>query len=316
MLYQVVFWYTTYMRSSVGQKKYTQGKQATSPWRRRGVNVLVVVAYASICLLLLSYANWQQHRDARAQQDAVTALDASIAAAQKERVDTALKLESNARANAATYSASLVSAATANPTGATATADSAICDVTDPAELTAIVNKKHCLRPIDWAPGDLVSIDSQKMRSEAADAMQKMLDTAKQDGIAINLSSGYRSYNDQVATYAYWVAHEAGSAAAADSYSARPGYSEHQTGLAADLKSGDCVLDCFVTTRAYTWLIEHAATYGFIQRYPEDLTAITGYAPEPWHWRYVGKPLAVAMHTKGIETLEAYYNVTGGEYAK
>lgn len=139
------------------------------------------------------------------------------------------------------------------------------------------------------------------------------MQAAANAGVGFSLSSAYRSYDNQVVTYNNWV-NVNGSVAAADTVSARPGFSEHQTGLAADLKTGNCVLDCFGGTGSYTWLQQHAAEYGFIERYPSGLTAITGYAPEAWHWRYIGASAATDMKTKGIQTLETYFNISGGDY--
>ena len=132
-----------------------------------------------------------------------------------------------------------------------------------------------------------------------------MLTAATNAGASFTPSSAFRSYSDQVSTYNYWVSAN-NSVEAADLVSARPGYSEHQTGLVVDLKSGSCVLACFATTSAYTWLTEHAADYGFIQRYPEKLTSITGYTTEAWHWRYVGTDIAHEMKRLDIKTLEVY----------
>lgn len=193
------------------------------------------------------------------------------------------------------------------------TTGSVACDVTNPASITVVVNKKHCFSPPSWAPPDLVNVDGFLMRSVAANAMQQMRQAASAAGVGFDLSSGYRSYSDQVATYNYWVQVN-GSAAAADTVSARPGYSEHQTGLAADLKTDGCVLECFANTAQYTWLKANAASFGFIERYPPGLTAITGYSPEAWHWRYVGVPTATAMKNSGVQTLEAYFNISGGDY--
>lgn len=76
-----------------------------------------------------------------------------------------------------------------------------------------------------------------------------------------------------------------------------------------------CPLECFANSQAYTWLRAHAAEYGFIQRYPVGLTAITGYSPEAWHWRYVGSEVALDMKAKNIETLETYFGISGGDYS-
>ena len=187
------------------------------------------------------------------------------------------------------------------------------CDVTNPTSITVVVNKKHCFNPPSWAPPDLTYVDGYLMRTEAASHMQAMMNAASAAGSGFGITSAYRSYSDQVATYNHWVQVN-GSAAAADTVSARPGYSEHQTGLAADLAAGGCALECFANTSQYTWLKANAANYGFIERYPPGLTSITGYSPEAWHWRYVGVPTATAMKNSGVQTLEAYFNISGGDY--
>ncbi|MBC7459454.1 M15 family metallopeptidase, partial [Candidatus Saccharibacteria bacterium] len=121
-------------------------------------------------------------------------------------------------------------------------------------------------------------------------------------------------YSSQVSTYKYWVG--VSGAAGADTYSARPGYSEHQTGLAFDVadSAGAYPLDSFKKTSQYQWLLANAANYGFIQRYYAGYTSITGYTAEEWHYRYVGVAVAKDMASKGIKTLEQYWGVSGGDY--
>jgi len=198
-------------------------------------------------------------------------------------------------------------------TNTTSTTATAHCDVNDPTSILVVVNKKHCVNPPSWAPPDLTSLDGYLMRSITATYMQQMMEAAAAAGMPFGITSAYRSYDDQVATYNSWVQVN-GSTASADTVSARPGYSEHQTGLAADLKTDGCVLECFAGTAQYNWLQQNAANYGFIQRYPAGLTGITGYAPEPWHWRYVGSDTALAMKRSGVQTLEEYLGVSGGDY--
>ena len=165
-----------------------------------------------------------------------------------------------------------------------------------------------------WAPNDLAPIEKGiSLRKEAAAQYNAMKAAAAQAKMPLASTSGYRSYNDQVETYDYWVKHS--NQKEADSASARPGCSEHQTGLAVDLKADNCVLQCFATTPTYKWLAEHAAEYGFIQRYPDNAKNITGYVVEAWHWRYVGRETAQDMKKREIKTLEEYFNVTGGDYS-
>ncbi len=143
-----------------------------------------------------------------------------------------------------------------------------------------------------------------------------MSDAAVAAGESFYITSSYRSYNDQVSTYAYWV--RTSGANNADTFSARPGYSEHQTGLAFDVaasvNSKQYVLSDFNKTTRYNWLQANAADYGFIQRYYAGSESITGYKAEEWHYRYVGVAVAKDMQKKGIKTLEEYWGVSGGNY--
>lgn len=183
----------------------------------------------------------------------------------------------------------------------------------DPSRIDVLVNKAHCLSPLNFAPSDLVSINGYLLSAKAAPDLQAMLQAAANAGLTINMTSSYRSYENQVTTYNGWVATN-GSTEAADTVSARPGYSEHQTGFAVDLGTSSCALECFAGTPHYTWLQQHAADYGFIQRYHAGFEGITGYNPEAWHYRYVGRETALDMKAKGIKTLEQYWNISGGTY--
>jgi D-alanyl-D-alanine carboxypeptidase len=186
------------------------------------------------------------------------------------------------------------------------------CDVINPASLTVVINKKHCTKDTKWKPANLVDVDGYLIREEAADPLRKMMTDATAAGVNFELVSTYRSIEDQQTIYDERA--EAGSTGDVDSTSARAGYSEHHTGLAVDVKIADCALNCFGTTRRYAWLQANAANYGFIERYPNSLGEITGYVHEPWHWRYVGVETAKDMKAKGLQTLEAYFGVAGGDY--
>jgi D-alanyl-D-alanine carboxypeptidase len=183
----------------------------------------------------------------------------------------------------------------------------------DPTSIDVVVNKKHCFNPIDYAPSDLVAIDGATISAKVASDFDAMFKAAAAAGYPITVTSSYRSYQNQVTTYNGWVTAN-GSTTAADTVSARPGYSEHQSGFAMDLAAGNCALECFLTSGQYTWMTDHAADYGFIQRYPVGLTSITGYSDESWHYRYVGKAVAQDMKKKGTKTLEQYWNISGGGY--
>lgn len=188
--------------------------------------------------------------------------------------------------------------------------------VADANDITLMVNKIYML-PDGYAPADLVEpqvafifnekVEKRLMRKEAAEALEKMFAAAKKDGIHLAGVSGYRSYETQSGLFKYYV--QTQGEATARKYSAEPGHSEHQTGLAMDISgsTGACAADeCFAGTPEANWLAAHAAEYGFIIRYPKGKEDITGYAYEPWHARYVGKALALELTSKGI-TMEEYY---------
>lgn len=197
-------------------------------------------------------------------------------------------------------------------------------DLTTPSSLTVIVNKSHPLNPKSYMPAALtvpnipIRLDGgnpeMHLRPEAAAALETMAAAAKQSGLKLILESGYRSFTQQTSLYNYYV--KVQGQATADLQSARPGYSEHQTGLAIDLGSTtqpSCnIALCFADTAEGKWLAANAFRYGFLLRYPPDKDSITGYQYEPWHFRYVGKDLSQVMHTKGSLTLEEYFKVTGG----
>ena len=184
---------------------------------------------------------------------------------------------------------------------------------TDPSSIDVVINKKRCFNPIDFTPSDLSSYNGFVMSAKIIPDMTAMFRAAEAAGSPLSLTSSYRSYANQVATYNNWVAVN-GSTAAADTVSARPGYSEHQTGFAVDFSAGSCSLECFRGASQYTWMLTHAADYGFIERYPQGLEAITGYSAEAWHWRYVGPATAKQMKVSGVKTLEQLWNISGGAY--
>lgn len=182
---------------------------------------------------------------------------------------------------------------------------------TTDSRITAVVNKKHPNNPLDYAPTDLVTLgNGQMLRKEAADAMALMQSAATAAGAGLVMGSGYRTYATQKSLYDGYVAKDGQDQA--DRYSARAGYSEHQTGLVMDFSPID---DVFKNSVQYSWLMANAHKYGFVLRYAADKEYITGYMSEPWHWRYVGVTVATDMKTKGVTTLEEYYNIPGGKYA-
>ena len=186
--------------------------------------------------------------------------------------------------------------------------------INNPSSLNVVVNKKRPLNPIGYVPANLrlpVGIgnpNGQPLRAEAATALEKMHAAGKKAGYNYYLMSGYRSYSYQAALYARYVRQD--GQARADTYSARPGHSEHQTGLAADIyEYSSCTGSCFGGSRAGLWLRNNAYKYGFILRYDQGMQHIVGYIYEPWHFRYVGTAVATDMHNRGIRTLEQYYGL-------
>ncbi|MED4889416.1 D-alanyl-D-alanine carboxypeptidase family protein [Lysinibacillus sp. FSL R7-0073] len=145
---------------------------------------------------------------------------------------------------------------------------------------------------------------------EARQALNQMLEAAKQQGFDLVAFSGYRSFEYQTTLYNNYVNRD--GQAAADRYSARPGYSEHQTGLAFDIgergKEDLWLTEEFGETPAGQWLFAHAQEYGFILRFPQNKEEITGYMYESWHYRYVGKDIAKEIAKQSI-TLEEYLGV-------
>jgi len=138
----------------------------------------------------------------------------------------------------------------------------------------------------------------------AREQLTKMRNAMSKAGVGVAVASGYRSYSTQSGLFSRYAA-KAG-AAEANRYSARAGYSEHQTGLAYDIGK---VSESFANTKSFAWLQEHAHEYGFIMRYPENSEKITGYIYEPWHYRYVGVELATAVKESGL-TLEEFIGYT------
>ncbi|PYI56648.1 M15 family metallopeptidase [Paenibacillus flagellatus] len=187
--------------------------------------------------------------------------------------------------------------------------------VAKPNDVAVLVNKTYKL-PDNYKPDDLVEpdipfifkekSDKRLMRKEAAGALEKLVAAAEKDGISLAGVSGYRSQATQKTLFDNYVKKDGEEAAR--KYSAVPGHSEHQTGLAMDISGSDgkcAASDCFAGTKEAKWLADHAAEHGFIIRYPKGKEDVTGYQYEPWHLRYVGTKAAKEIAEKGV-TLEEY----------
>ena len=193
--------------------------------------------------------------------------------------------------------------------------------ILEPDALDVLVKNGFYL-PDSYEPDDLCEIsipvssedETYLLRKEAADALKQMYEDAKKEGLEIAVVSAYRSYEDQKEIYDYYFSKY--DELTASRLVSIPGCSEHQLGLSVDLTSKDIIGDedsFFVDTPEYRWVIKHAHEYGFILRYPDDKTSITGTTNEPWHFRYVGTELAEILYTENL-TLEEYTLENGFSY--
>lgn len=177
---------------------------------------------------------------------------------------------------------------------------------TDKYGYLVLVNKYYKLAE-DYKPDDLVEVESNYgrgfLRKEAYEAYKKMQDDAEKEGLSMYITSPYRSYDTQYKLYNYYLSIDPQEVV--DTYSARPGNSEHQLGLAIDILKAGYDFGNFYQTKEAEWLKENAYKYGFIFRYPEDKVDITGYKFEPWHYRYVGE-IAKDVFDSGL-TYDEYF---------
>jgi D-alanyl-D-alanine carboxypeptidase len=201
---------------------------------------------------------------------------------------------------------------------AVATGTAACIPLDDPSRAWSVVNKQRPYDPIDFAPfplalpGGVQNLEGGELRADAADSFAGLVGAARDAGAGeIAMGSAYRSYATQQTTYQGHVADR--GVAGADLVSARPGYSEHQSGLGIDVvacDAGGCgSIDDLAATPQGAWVSEHAWEHGWIVRYLEGRTDVTGYLPEPWHLRYVGPEIARAYHEGGWTTLEEFFGL-------
>ncbi len=183
-----------------------------------------------------------------------------------------------------------------------------VYDIDAAGSLYVVVNKQRPLNPITYKP-KLATVNGVSIAASIADQYKAMAAGMKaaRAGILI-LNSGYRSFDSQTRIHANQVARL--GLAAGEALAARPGYSEHQTGLAVDVSAkgqGCAIYTCFAKTTAGRWLAANAYQYGFILRYYNGQTAIHGYQFEPWHYRFVGVEIATLMKLKRIGVLERFW---------
>ncbi len=185
----------------------------------------------------------------------------------------------------------------------------------DGNDLLVLVNKQYKL-PSSYAPSDLVKAnisgirrgDNYYLRNILIPDLTSMINAAKAEGIDLSMVSGYRSYQTQVNTYKYWLSKNNNNVGYVDTFSARPGHSQHQLGTAIDFSSseiGDKLGDSFTNTKASKWLTKNAYKYGFVLSYPKGYETTTGYKFESWHYRYIGKKYALEIVNSG-QILELY----------
>lgn len=185
----------------------------------------------------------------------------------------------------------------------------------DGNDLLVLVNKQYKL-PSTYAPSDLVKAsnsgirrgESYYLRNILIPDLSRMVTDSKADGIDLSIVSGYRSYQTQVNTYNNWLSKNNNNVALVDTFSARPGHSQHQLGTVIDFSSneiGDRLGDEFANTNASKWLIRNASKYGFVLSFPKGYESITGYKFESWHYRYIGTQYAQEAVNSG-QILELY----------
>lgn len=274
--------------------------------------VLIGLIAGGLCL------NWYMISNAQAQVASAEAAHAKVLQNLDDEI-VAIEARKAAEEEARKVAAAKETAQTVieTPESQAGTIDAASCNVSgrhnNPEAIDVVVNKKHCIQPLTYAPSDLVTVYGATLSAKASDAFAQLFKAAEAAGQPITVTSSYRSYSNQVTTYNYWVG--VSGADGADTYSARPGYSEHQTGFVVDIASASgCSLDCFGSTTQYQWMQQNATTYGFIQRYYDGYDNITGYTGEEWHYRYVGVATATDMKAKGVLSLEEYWDIPGGTY--
>ncbi|GAB6098590.1 hypothetical protein JCM16358_04690 [Halanaerocella petrolearia] len=193
--------------------------------------------------------------------------------------------------------------------------------ITQPTSNLVLVNKERAL-PASFTPADLTipdipfpykeDVPKKQVKPIVAKALEQLFTQAKKENIKLAGVSGYRSYQRQKSIFNYNVRRKGRKEA--NKTSAQPGESEHQTGLAIDVSSPSVnyrLVEDLGKTKAGKWLAENAAKYGFIIRYPQDKTEITGYQYEPWHLRYVGQKHALKISSNNL-TLEEYLTTQNG----
>lgn len=235
-------------------KKSGKGREKRKlKFTRRHLHVVaILLAFIAAAATFLFLYHQQTNKEVEATNQATQKM-ISDADAELKKIEERKAAEEKARQEAAAKEAA-EQAKTADESTAS-TIDSSSCNTSkvhnNPASIDVLVNKKHCIQPVAFAPTDLQTMNGATLSAKAMDAYNQMFSAAAAAGQGFSTTSSYRSYANQVSTYNYWVSMS--GQAGADTYSARPGYSEHQTGLVIDVAANGCALDCFGSTTQYQW---------------------------------------------------------------
>lgn len=279
---------------------------------------LIACLSSGLFILLFNHVE-QQHADAVKTQQAkdFAKLDKAVAAHVAQIKQAAAKKRSEESAAQEKEAKDAAEDASNSSKNIPSTTTNSALSHRNPANLDIIVNKKHPLSPLSYTPSVTSVACAGRGATTIAPVMvndfNALCQAAAEAGVPLDSSSSYRSYATQVSTYNYWVS--VSGKKGADTYSARPGYSEHQTGLSIDFRvPGGAMLSDFTGTKQQQWLAANAWRYGFIQRYTSANQNDTGYTAESWHYRYVGRSVASDYHYKNALSLESYWGISGGDY--
>jgi D-alanyl-D-alanine carboxypeptidase len=197
--------------------------------------------------------------------------------------------------------------ATSTPTPTSTPSPTSVQSIDRADSIWVVVNKKRPLDPLKYKPALDKTINLAKPAADGYRLLKAAVAKAGKGTLCLN--SGYRSYSTQSYTYNLDVTRYGKKIA--ENLAAHPGYSEHQTGLAADVSTTalGCKITNFGSSSAAKWIALNGWQYGFIVRYPDGATSTTGYQYEPWHLRFVGIEIATAMNTQKITVLEKFWNL-------
>lgn len=258
-------------------------------------NSITTIIVAIICLTII-FSAVTSNPEIISEKEKISSIEASKESGSKEKVHSTVSTTTTSykvKSTTTTTSTTSTTTSTTTPTDKTSVEKTEEAKDVTHIKGILIANKTYAL-PSTYNPG---------VNSEAQSAFNKMQAAASNDGVKIWIRSGFRSYDYQKTLYNNYVSKDGKTAA--DTYSARPGHSEHQTGLAFDLNS---LSTSFGETKEGKWLAKNCAKYGFIIRYPKGKESITGYQYEPWHVRYLGVETATKVYESG-KCLEEYLGI-------